>query len=593
MVRPKPISGSKEYHRVVPFASTWERVEGRLFGHKGTDTNVRERLLQGDGREQTTTTGSDAPYSRRRAVLALAALSFAVFEAALDQTFVLTVMPSIMASLRIPYTRLDDAGWIVTGYLLGYTVAMPLFGRLADVRGRRLMYAVALVIVSLGSALCVVAPRLDLFIASRVIMAAGGGALIPIAMAAGADLFPVRRRALVLGVVEASAQGGAVLGPIYGVALAQLWNWRLIFLVNIPICLFLAVFSTRLLPARARFVEGEDEPAEAPALPRGARSSGAGGPEERTASGRGREAWARLRSREVDYLGAILFALVLAGLTIGLSGSGELDENPVNWAWLAVGGAALLAFVLHERRTQQPLIRFDFFRHPPFTAANVASLLVGGALIIALVEVPLYAYSLLGLTEIEGGLLLIRLTLMIPVGAVLGGWLADLVGYRPTAVLGFAIACIGFILISLWPPEPGGVLLTRDLMITGFGFGLVIPPIGATVIASVGPRWMATGAALVTVTRTIGMIFGLATLSSWGVRRFNQMTADLLLPLRTPDMTDAEYQALLDAYTGVIEASLRTIYRDFFVMAAIIIGVAVLPALFFRLRRREGPARFS
>jgi MFS family permease len=114
----------------------------------------------------------------------MAALCAAVFVAALDQTVVLTVMPSMMATLHIPYTRINDAGWIVTGYLLGYTVAMPLFGRLADVQGRRLMCVIALGLFMLGSGLCWAAPNLGLFVASRVVQAAGGGALVPIAMAA-------------------------------------------------------------------------------------------------------------------------------------------------------------------------------------------------------------------------------------------------------------------------------------------------------------------------------------------------------------------------------------------------------------------------
>ena len=126
----------------------------------------------------------------RRIRLAMAALCAAVFVAALDQTMVLTVMPSIMSTLNIPYTRINDAGWIVTGYLLGYTVAMPLFGRLADVRGRRLICVIALGLFALGSGLCWVAPNLTLFVASRVVQAAGGGALVPIAMAASADMFP-------------------------------------------------------------------------------------------------------------------------------------------------------------------------------------------------------------------------------------------------------------------------------------------------------------------------------------------------------------------------------------------------------------------
>ncbi len=171
-----------------------------------------------------------------------------------------------------------------------------------------------------------------------------------------------------------------------------------------------------------------------------------------------------------------LLALALAGVTIGLGTgtqtvdtTGAAGATAVNWPWLVVSVVAFIAFVLFERRHQHPLIRLDFFKRPPFAAANIAHFLVGAALIIGMVEIPLYAYTLFGMTEIEGGLLLIRLTLMIPVGAVLGGWLADLVGYRITAVLGFLVSCGGYLLVSRWSLDPTWVTTTRDLMISGLG----------------------------------------------------------------------------------------------------------------------------
>ncbi len=500
---------------------------------------------------------------------ALAVLVFAVFMDALDQTFVLTVMPSIMQSLYVPYTRLDDAGWIITGYLLGYVVAMPLFGRLADVRGRRMIYVASLVLVAVASALCVLTRRLDLFIVSRVLMAAGGGALICVAMATGAELFPERRRALVLGIIGAAVEAGGVIGPVYGVALASLWDWRMIFVLNIVEAVLLALFTTHLIPRRTTYLETEQVVSEG-AVSRRSRIGLLG----------------RLRSSRVDYVGAALLGLVLAGVAIGLAGNTDLEQSPVKWPWLAVGGVALVAFVLHERRQKHPLIRLEFFRRAPFTAANIANFLVGGALIIAMVEVPLHAYSLLGMTEVEAGLLLIRLTVMIPVGAVVGGWLADRIGYRIAALIGFVMSCVGFILVTNWGIEPGGLALTRDLMIIGFGFGMVIAPINATVTTSVGPLWMATGVAFVTVTRTMGSSLGVSWLSSWGMRRFNNQTSELVMPFQTAGMSDAEYEKLVDAYRQTLEEALRSVYADFFLVAAILMGIAVIPAIFFYQRKK-------
>lgn len=485
-----------------------------------------------------------APLTPRRRNLALAAVCAGVFLSALDQTMVVTVLPPILRDLRVPLTRLDSAAWIITGYLLGYTVAMPLFGRLADARGRRLVYSLALVVFIAGSTACALSRNLNALVAARVIQAAGGGALVPIGMAVAADLFPTGRRALALGLIGAAAEGGGVLGPLYGAALTELGGWRLIFLVNVPLGVVLGAAAWFTLAGRVG--ERQLEGAEA----------------------------------RVDYTGAALMAAALASLALGLGGNSQMEVAPVKPWWLAAGAAALMLFVLWERRCPTPLLKMDFFRKRSFAAANVANLAVGAALIVGMVEIPLYAYSLLGKSEVQGGLLLMRLTVMIPVGAVVGGWLADRMGYAVTAAAGFVATAVAYIFIARWPTAPGEMLMTRDLALAGLGFGLVIAPIGAAVIRSVGPRWAATGSAFVTVTRMMGMTVGLSALSSWGLRRFNTLIASTPLPLRTADMTDAEYAALNAAYETTLATALRTLYSDYFLVAAGIALLAVAAAVF-------------
>ena len=496
---------------------------------------------------------TQAPAVARRANLALAVVAAGVFVAALDQTMVVTVLPSIMRDLHIPFTRLDDAAWVVTGYLLGYTVAMPLFGRMADVHGRRLMYLVALAIFAGGSVLCVLSGGLHSLVTARMVQAAGGGAVVPIAMALSADLLPPHRLALAMGLIGAAAEGGGVLGPLYGAALTHLWGWRSIFWVNVPLALLLAAACWFLLPRDTR----------------AAREGGA----------RGRE--------RVDYAGAVLLAASLSTLTIGLGSGTQTGAVPVRPWWLVGSVVSFAAFVVWELRARQPLVRLSLFRERSFAAANVANFAVGAALIVGMVEIPLYAYSLLGMSEIGGGLLLLRMTVMIPVGALVGGVVAGRLGYRATGVVGFAVIALGYALVSQWPDDPGNLRMTLDLLLTGLGFGLVIAPIGASVIESAGARWTATGSALVTVMRMIGMMVGLAALSSWGLRRFNELMAGTSLPLRTEGMTDAQYQALTSAYEQALNAALHSVYGRFFAIAAVVAALAVIPALFFR-RRAKG-----
>jgi MFS family permease len=520
----------------------------------------------------------------------MVALCAAVFVAALDQTMVLTLMQKIMLTLGIDVEHLADAGWIITAYLLGYTIAMPLFGRLADVWGRRPMAMVALGLFLVGSLLCVFLSRLDLFLAARVVQAAGGGALVPIAMAAAADMFPLQKRAFVLGIVGGTAEAGGVLGPLYGVGLDALWYWRLIFIVNIPLCLILMAVCWRVMRPgleRSMHTQEPEETVEDEDAERAIRLGG-------------RARWWQ-RGR-VDYVGSVLMAAMLAGITIGLGtglGSGTqavetsattAGGSPVNWPFLVVSGVALVAFILYESRHYRPLIRLDLFKRPAFAAANAANFFVGAALIIGMVEIPLYSYTLFDLTEWEAGLLLIQLTLPMSIGAVIGGWLADRIGCRSTAVLGFLVAALGYLLVSRWPIDPGFWLRLVDLVIAGLGFGLVIGPIGASVTTSGGPKWMATGSALVTVSRMVGMAVGLSALSAWGVRRFNSLAASWAGTVaRTPGMTDTDYQiALTEAKTM---DSLHTVFGEFFIIAAIILLVAIIPALFLYKQKTRGAGR--
>jgi Na+/melibiose symporter-like transporter len=356
------------------------------------------------------------------------------------------------------------------------------------------------------------------------------------------------------------------------------WSWRLIFLVNIPLCLVLMPLCWWLLRPGGAPSYQDAEPAAEPAAP-----------------GRRRRWWER---GKVDYVGGALMALSLAGITIGLGtgtqmvGDSSGSPSPVNWPWLVIAAAAFAAFILYERRTERPLIRLDLFRKPPFAAANIAHFLVGAALIIGMVEIPLYANTLIGRTEIGSGLLLIRLTLMIPVGAVVGGWLADYIGYRATAVIGFLVAWGGYLLVSRWPLAPSNLQMTVDLLIAGFGFGLVVGPIGATVISASGARWMATGSAIVTVSRMVGMVVGLSVLSSWAVRRFNSLSEGIDISIVRPSgITDAQWEAMKAASSAALDEALHQVFSDFFLIAAIIIGLAVIPALFFYNKRERGVSR--
>ncbi|MEE8174417.1 MAG: MFS transporter, partial [Dehalococcoidia bacterium] len=209
--------------------------------------------------------------------LILAVLCVGIFVAALDQTVVYGALADMMTDLDLPVTKLDQAAWIVIGYLLGYTLAMPLMGRISDVYGHRRIYILCLGVFLMGSVLVALSNSLQWMVAARVIQAVGGGAMVPIAMAIVADIFPGRSRAISFGIIGAAVEAGAALGPFYGGALSYFLDWRWIFWINLPIGLMVILIVYLYLGPGAR------------------------------AKGR------------IDYIGGFLLAAALALLTLGLA----------------------------------------------------------------------------------------------------------------------------------------------------------------------------------------------------------------------------------------------------------------------------------
>lgn len=468
-------------------------------------------------------------------------LSAAVFLSGLDQTVVVTLLPQIAIDLHLPFTQLDEAAWIVTAYLLGYAAAMLLLGRVADVHGVRPVFLLSALLFAAGSWWAALADGLWSLVAARALQAAGGGGMVPVALAVAASIPTLRTRLLALGVVAGAAEAGSVLGPLYGGAFLELADWRTVFWVNLPLTALLAAGAFRLLP------RGPQEPA-------------------------GR----------VDWPGGLLVGLALLALTVGISSASI--GLPVWGRAVAFVAAALLAaaFVRRSTTVASPLLPPALYRRAAFAAANAANVLVGAALVGALVQVPLFAAAVLDRTPAEGGFLLLRLTALIPVGAVAGGWLAGRVPVRAVAAVGMLISAAGFLRLSTWDGGTGELTLTLDLALTGLGFGLVLAPFAESALSAARGGAEAVGAASLTIARTIGMLVGLASLTAWGVAAFDRRVAKLPVPLPQQGQAKEVYQRLLDAYEAQVEAAAVFVFGRLFLAAALLCALAALPSLWLR-----------
>lgn len=466
----------------------------------------------------------------------LAVLCLAVFSTALDQTVVVTALPRVMVDLEIPLTDLDTASWIMTGYLISYTVAMPLAGRLSDVHGRVRMFQAALLVFAVGSAFVALAPNFNLIVPARVIQAMGGGATVPIGLAMAVAAVSMEKRGLAIGLVAAAAEAGSVVGPIYGGAIVEWIGWRWIFWLDVPQSLILIALLA-ILPNRAN-----------PAA-------------------------------KMDFLGAFTLGAALTVLTFALAQRGIFTgESLFPYATLTLAVVLVGALIVVERKAIQPLLASFLYTSRAFVTSNITQFLVGIALIMTLVCVPLMSNTVMQRETWESALNLVRLTAAIPIGALAGGYILRWTGVRSVCIVGLALIGVGLLSMSGWDKDVGGWRLTLPLVAAGLGYGLVIPPIGVSALSAAPNDYWGVAASLVTASRMVGMALGLAALSAWGIERFYSLTADFTLGTNF-----AETEAKLVG-AGV------TVFQNLFLISGILSLVAIVPALLMKPEDASEPA---
>ena len=467
--------------------------------------------------------------------IVLGILCLGVFSTALDQTVVVAALPRVMVDLEIPLTDLDKASWIITGYLVSYTVAMPLVGRLSDVYGRVRMFQVSLVVFAVGSGLVALAPNFTWILPARVIQAVGGGATVPIGLAMAVAAVSTEKRGIAIGLVAASAEAGSVVGPLYGGTIIEWIGWRWIFWFDVPQSLLL-IGLMAILPNRPN-----------PAA-------------------------------KMDYLGALALGGALTVLTVALAQRSIFTaESIYPYLMLAAGIILIGVLITVERRAVQPLLASFLYTSRAFLSSNIAQFLVGIALIMALVCVPLMASTVMEKGPLESALSLVRLTAAIPVGALVGGYILRWTGVREVCIVGLALMGTGLLFMSGWETEVGELRLTLPLVAAGLGFGLVIPPIGVSALSAAPSDYWGAAASLVTASRMVGMALGLAALSAWGIERFYSLTADVSL-----GSNFAETEAIL------IEAGV-TVFQNLFMISGFLSLIAIVPALLMKVEDVKEP----
>ena len=467
----------------------------------------------------------------------VAFVSLAVIFTALDQTVIVTVLPELMFDLELGATQLDEASWIITAYLIGYTAAIPFASRLADVFGYAVIFRLCLLIFAIGSIFVAIAPNLESIVVSRFIQAVGGGGLIPISLAIVTRRLPKHRRLLAIGIIGASAEIGLVLGPIYGGIITELLGWRWLFWLDVPQTMII-LFGIWHIPGK------------------------------------------RNHTAKMDYRGGFLLTGSLILLTATLSHPGLFDLSSTTPLFTGIAGLFVISiFIWNQKRVTQPLLPRILFQTISSLASMSTKLLLGASLIIAMVTVPLMAETIHGESILSGGLRLVRLTGAMPIGALLGGLLSQKLGARKVIITGLAISATALFFMSQWGLLISDPQMSINLVFAGFGFGLVIAPLFFVVIETCPDDYKATAASVITLSRMVGMALGLAALSAWGMEHFMQLTGHLELPLPITGESSFALAIRQERYIDVLNHASVTLFQHFFRISASLVLIAIIPSL--------------
>jgi EmrB/QacA subfamily drug resistance transporter len=352
---------------------------------------------------------------------------------AIDATIIATAVPSIVGSLG----GFAEFPWLFSVYLLAQAVTVPVYGKLADVFGRKPVMLVGIGLFLVGSVLCGVAWSMGSLIAFRAVQGLGAGAVQPMSMTIVGDLYSLEERAKVQGYIGSVWALSSVVGPTLGGVFSEYLSWRWIFFVNVPLCLVAAAVIA------LRFHEQVDR-----------------------------------RRPQIDYAGAVVLTLALTLLILGLLEGGQA------WAWgapqsiavLGSGGVLLGVFVLLERRAADPVVPLRLLRRRLLVATNLVAACVGATLFGLTSYVPTFVQDVLGTGPLVAGFALAALTLGWPLSASQAGRVYLRIGIRSTAVIGACVVVAGSALLLLLDGSSSVLQVGGTAFVIGLGMGFTAAP---------------------------------------------------------------------------------------------------------------------
>jgi EmrB/QacA subfamily drug resistance transporter len=416
----------------------------------------------------------------------LLAVCLGTFMLLVDVTIVNVALPSIQDSLHASFAQLQ---WVVDAYALTLAALLLTAGSLADLFGRRLLFATGLAVFTAGSLLCAVAIDPLFLVLARAGQGIGGAVMFATSLALLAQAFHGRDRGTALAVWGAVTGVAVAVGPVLGGVITSGWSWRGIFFVNLPVgVIAIAVTAWRVAESR--------DP----------------------------------RPRGVDWAGLMSFTGALGALVYGLIRAGERGWGDAGVVACLAGAAALLAaFLVAERFGRAPMFDLALFRVPTFAGGSVAAFAVNGCVYAMLLYIVLYLQDLLGYSALQTGLRLLIMSAVTLPAAIVSGRLSSHVPVRLLIGPGLALSGAGLLLMAGLHPGSSWTHLIPGLIVAGLGSGLVNPALASTAVGVVQPRSAGMASGINTTFRQVGIATGIAI---FGTLFATRLTDDIVNGLR-------------------------------------------------------------